>query len=97
MVRVELGQSLFMCFNTLYNIILALIIGMAYIAIALLYCLFRNGNLCYLLFRDVNIFLQESVFCKGVMINAKIQAWNIGLKPSLSCFQDTVNDFYELS
>ena len=74
MVRVELSQGLFVCITTLYNIILALTIGMAYISIALLYRLFRNGNLCYLLFRDVNIFLQESVFCKGVMINAKIQA-----------------------
>ena len=74
MVRVELIQSLFVCFTTPYIISLALIIGTAYIAIALLYRLFRNDNLCYLLFRDVNILLRQRAFCKGVMINAKIQA-----------------------
>ena len=66
MVRVELSQSLFVCFTTLYNIILSLIIGSAYISIALLYRLFRNGNLKFSVlflnalftFRDINILLQ---------------------------------------
>ena len=75
-----------MCFTTLYNIILALTIGMAYIAIALLYRLFRNGNLKFSVlflnvlftFRDVNILLQQSISCKGVMIeaNSGMKCWS---------------------
>ena len=72
-----------MCFSTLYHIILALFIVMAYIAIALLYRLFRNGNLKFSVlflnvlftFRDVNILLQQSISYTGVMIDA-----NLGMK-----------------